>query len=74
LDELKGANVDIALSCCGAYRARNKAALNFYETVRRDGTQKAAVPTMQPRAQLYDYLGYYAYEEKLDQLFNQGGN
>lgn len=74
LDELKGANVDIALYCCGAYRAMNKAALNFYETVRRDGTQKAAVPTMQTRAQLYDYLGYYAYEEKLDQLFNQGRN
>lgn len=74
LDELKGANVDIALYCCGAYRAMNKAALNFYETVRRDGTQKAAVPTMQTRAQLYDYLGYYAYEEKLDRLFNQGRN
>lgn len=74
LDELKGANVDIALYCCGAYRAMNKAALNFYETVRRDGTQKAAVPTMQTRAQLYDYLGYYAYEERLDQLFNQGRN
>ncbi|ABC34389.1 methylisocitrate lyase [Burkholderia thailandensis] len=74
LDELKGANVDIALYCCGAYRAMNKAALNFYETVRRDGTQKAAVPTMQTRAELYEYLGYYAYEEKLDQLFSQGRN
>ncbi|AGK51609.1 methylisocitrate lyase [Burkholderia thailandensis MSMB121] len=74
LDELKGANVDIALYCCGAYRAMNKAALNFYETVRRDGTQKAAVQTMQTRAELYEYLGYYAYEEKLDQLFSQGRN
>ncbi|KVD74454.1 2-methylisocitrate lyase [Burkholderia sp. ABCPW 14] len=74
IDELKGANVDIALYCCGAYRAMNKAALNFYETVRRDGTQKAAVPTMQTRAQLYEYLGYYAYEDKLDQLFSQGRN
>ncbi|AOJ73253.1 MULTISPECIES: methylisocitrate lyase [Burkholderia] len=74
LDELKSANVDIALYCCGAYRAMNKAALNFYETVRRDGTQKAAVPTMQTRAELYEYLGYYAYEEKLDQLFSQGRN
>ncbi|AIO70490.1 methylisocitrate lyase [Burkholderia oklahomensis] len=72
IDELKSANVDIALYCCGAYRAMNKAALNFYETVRRDGTQKAAVPTMQTRAELYEYLGYYAYEEKLDQLFSQG--
>ncbi|AOJ07789.1 methylisocitrate lyase [Burkholderia mayonis] len=74
IDELKGANVDIALYCCGAYRAMNKAALNFYETVRRDGTQKAAVPTMQTRAELYEYLGYYAYEDKLDQLFSQGRN
>ncbi len=68
-DELKSAGVDIVLYCCGAYRAMNKAALNFYETVRRDGTQKAAVPNMQTRAELYDFLGYHAYEEKLDRLF-----
>ncbi|RQR36399.1 methylisocitrate lyase [Burkholderia sp. Bp9143] len=72
LDELREANVDIALYCCGAYRAMNKAALNFYETLRRDGTQKAAVPTMQTRAELYDFLGYHAYEQKLDELFAQG--
>ncbi|AOJ36056.1 methylisocitrate lyase [Burkholderia metallica] len=72
LDELREANVDIALYCCGAYRAMNKAALNFYETLRRDGTQKAAVPTMQTRAELYDYLGYHEYERKLDELFAQG--
>ncbi|NIF72983.1 MULTISPECIES: methylisocitrate lyase [unclassified Burkholderia] len=71
-EELKGVNVDIALYCCGAYRAMNKAALNFYETVRRDGTQKAAVPTMQTRAELYEFLGYHAYEDKLDELFSQG--
>jgi len=68
-DELNGAGVDIVLYCCGAYRAMNKAALNFYETVRRDGTQKAAVPTMQTRAELYDFLNYHQYEQKLDQLF-----
>ena len=68
-EELSNAGVDIALYCCGAYRAMNKAALNFYETVRRDGTQKAAVPTMQTRAELYDFLGYHAYERKLDALF-----
>ena len=68
-DELKSAGVDIVLYCCGAYRAMNKAALNFYETVRRDGTQKAAVPTMQTRAELYDFLNYHQYEQKLDQLF-----
>ena len=68
-DELRGANVDIALYCCGAYRAMNAAALNFYQTVMRDGTQKAAVETMQSRADLYHYLGYHAYEDKLDALF-----
>ena len=71
-DELKSAGVDIVLYCCGAYRAMNKAALDFYETVRRDGTQKAAVPKMQTRAELYDYLDYHAYEDKLDALFAAG--
>jgi methylisocitrate lyase len=69
VDELRAANVDIALYCCGAYRAMNKAALDFYQTVRRDGTQKAAVPSMQTREELYDFLGYHAYEQKLDALF-----
>ena len=71
-EELAGADVDIILYCCGAYRAMNKAALNFYETVRRDGTQKAAVSTMQTREELYDYLDYHAYEHKLDELFAGG--
>ena len=70
-DELREANVDIALYCCGAYRAMNKAALNFYETVRREGTQKNLIDTLQTRAELYDFLGYHAYEDKLDQLFAQ---
>jgi len=74
VDELRSANVDIALYCCGAYRAMNAAALKFYETVRREGTQKSVVETMQSRADLYKYLGYHAYEEKLDQLFAQGKN
>ena len=68
-DELRQAGVDIALYCCGAYRAMNKAALNFYETVRREGTQKNIIDTLQTRAELYDFLGYHAYEDKLDQLF-----
>ena len=70
-DELRGAGVDIALYCCGAYRAMNKAALHFYETVRREGTQKNIIDTLQTRAELYDYLGYHAYEDKLDALFSQ---
>jgi methylisocitrate lyase len=68
-DELREAGVDIALYCCGAYRAMNKAALHFYETVRRDGTQKHIVDTLQTREELYDFLGYHAYEDKLDALF-----
>ena len=69
-DELRGAGVDIALYCCGAYRAMNKAALHFYETVRREGTQKNIIDTLQTRAELYDYLGYHAYQDKLDALFS----
>lgn len=70
-DELRDAGVDIALYCCGAYRAMNKAALGFYEAVRRDGTQKHVIDTLQTRAELYDFLGYHAYEDKLDRLFAQ---
>jgi methylisocitrate lyase len=69
VDELRSANVDIALYCCGAYRAMNKAALNFYEVTRREGTQRSVVPAMQTREELYDFLGYHAYEDKLDELF-----
>lgn len=72
LDELRSVNVDIALYCCGAYRAMNAAALNFYQVLRKEGTQKSIVPTMQSRADLYDYLGYHQYEDKLDALFSQG--
>ena len=70
-DELRDAGVDIALYCCGAYRAMNKAALHFYETVRSEGTQKNIVDTLQTRAELYDFLGYHAYEDKLDELFKK---
>lgn len=68
-DELRDANVDIALYCCGAYRAMNKAALGFYETVRKEGTQKNIVDRLQTREELYDFLGYHEYERKLDELF-----
>jgi methylisocitrate lyase len=70
-DQLRGAGVDIALYCCGAYRAMNKAALHFYETVRREGTQKNIIDTLQTREELYDFLGYHAYEDKLDTLFSK---
>jgi methylisocitrate lyase len=71
VDELRSAGVAIALYPLSAFRAMNKAALNVYETLRRDGTQKAVVDTMQTRAELYEHLGYHAYEEKLDRLFAQ---
>ena len=70
--ELASANVAIALYPLSAFRAMNKAALNVYDRLRRDGTQKAAVDTMQTRAELYDYLGYHAFEQKLDALFARG--
>jgi methylisocitrate lyase len=69
--ELRSADVDIVLYCCSAYRAMNAAALNVYQTIRREGTQKSVVPMMQTRAELYDYLGYHDYERKLDDLFAQ---
>ena len=69
LEELRSANVSIALYPLSAFRAMNKAALNVYQTLRREGTQKSVVDTMQTRAELYDYLDYHAFEQKLDQLF-----
>ncbi|HWY23563.1 MAG TPA: methylisocitrate lyase [Nevskia sp.] len=72
--ELGSVDVDIVLYCCGAYRAMNAAALKVYETIRAEGTQKNAVPIMQSRADLYKYLGYNAYEQKLDELFAQQKN
>jgi methylisocitrate lyase len=67
--ELASADVDIALYCCSAYRAMNAAALKVYQTIRTEGTQKSVVALMQTRAELYDYLGYHTYEQKLDALF-----
>lgn len=69
VDELRGAGVAIALYPLSAFRAMNQAALNVYTHLRADGTQKAVVDTMQTRADLYEYLGYHAYEQKLDALF-----
>jgi len=69
LEELKSANVAIALYPLSAFRAMNKAALEVYRTLRRDGTQKDVLDTMQSRAELYEFLGYHAFEQKLDALF-----
>jgi len=71
VEEIAKAGVAIALYPLSAFRAMNQAALNVYQTLRRDGTQKNVVATMQTRNDLYDYLGYHAYEQKLDALFAQ---
>jgi methylisocitrate lyase len=68
-EEIAAAGVDMILYCCAAYRAMNAAALKVYECIRAEGTQQSVVPMMQTRADLYRYLNYHAYEEKLDQLF-----
>jgi methylisocitrate lyase len=70
--ELESAGVAIALYPLSAFRAMNKAALDTYRTLRRDGTQKAVLAAMQTRAELYDFLGYHGYESKLDALFAKG--
>jgi len=69
VDELRSADVDIALYPLSAFRAMNQAALDTYSALRREGTQKAVVGQMQTRDDLYKYLGYHAYEQKLDRLF-----
>ncbi|MFZ1909640.1 MAG: methylisocitrate lyase [Burkholderiales bacterium] len=74
LDELRSAGVALALYPLSAFRAMNKAALNVYQTLRRDGTQKSVVATMQTRDELYECLDYHAYEEKLDELFSARSN
>jgi len=69
--ELRSAGVGIALYPLSAFRAMNKAALKVYETLRRTGSQQAVVGDMQTREELYDFLDYHAYEEKLDELFSR---
>jgi methylisocitrate lyase len=68
-DELARAGIDMILYCCAAYRAMNAAALKVYEAIRTEGSQRSVVPLMQTRQEMYRYLDYHAYEEKLDALF-----
>ncbi len=67
--ELADAGVSIALYPLSAFRAANAAALQVYQTLRAEGTQKNVIDSMQSRMDLYDYLGYHEFEQKLDQLF-----
>lgn len=68
-EELASVGVSLALYPLSAFRAMNLAALNVYQTLRQEGTQKNVLSTMQTRMDLYDHLGYHEYEQKLDALF-----
>ena len=72
-EELASVGVSLALYPLSAFRAMNLAALNVYQTLRQEGTQKNVVSTMQTRMDLYDHLGYHEYEQKLDALFVKDG-
>jgi len=68
-EELGGAGVSIALYPLSAFRAANAAALKVYHALRTEGSQQGVVDIMQSRMELYDYLGYHEFEQKLDRLF-----
>lgn len=74
VDELASADVSMVLYPLSAFRAMNQAALNVYDAVRQDGTQKNVIDSMQTRMALYDHLGYHAFEEKLDALYQKEGD
>lgn len=70
-DELADVGIELVLYPLSAFRAMNKAALNVYESILTQGHQKDVVDSMQTRAELYDFLNYHAFEDKLDQLFKK---
>jgi methylisocitrate lyase len=72
-DELGKAGIRMALYPLSAFRAMSAAALEVYQTLRADGTQKAVVDKMQTRMELYEVLDYQSYEDKLDELFREQG-
>ncbi|MBN3560642.1 methylisocitrate lyase [Aliamphritea spongicola] len=72
--ELAENGATMVLYPLSAFRAANKAALNVYEAILRDGDQKAVVDSMQTRMELYDFLNYHDFEQKLDALFQEGKN
>jgi|SRR5690554_4144714 len=69
VEELAAAGVNMVLYPLSAFRAANKAALQVYETLRREGSQQSVMDRMQTRAELYESIGYYEYEKKLDDLY-----
>lgn len=72
-EQLASVGVQLVLYPLSAYRAMSQAALNVYQHILQDGTQQNVLPTMQSRMELYDYLGYHAYEQQLDRLFAEKG-
>ncbi len=74
VEQLHKAGVRLALYPLSAFRAMSAAALDVYQTLRRDGTQQASLERMQTRDELYEVLGYDEYEQKLDELFAKGEN
>jgi methylisocitrate lyase len=71
LEQLRAAGVRLALYPLSAFRAMNRAAETVYEAIRRDGHQKGVVDIMQTREELYDRIGYWEFESKLDKLFSE---
>ena len=69
--DLDAAGVAMVLYPLSAFRAMSRAALEVYQAIAIDGDQKAVLDRMQPRTELYEVLGYHAYEDKLDALFEQ---
>jgi methylisocitrate lyase len=69
VEELRSAGVAMVLYPLTAFRAMNKAALEVYKRLRTEGSQKSVVPMMQTREELYEFLNYHSYEQKLDELF-----
>jgi methylisocitrate lyase len=72
--ELAESGASMVLYPLSAFRAANKAALNVFEHILHDGDQRAVVDSMQTRMELYDFLNYHDFEQKLDALFAQGKN
>ncbi len=66
--------MSLVLYPLSAFRAMNKAALNVYQVLRSEGTQANVIDTMQTRMELYDYLNYHGFEQKLDELFAEGSD
>jgi methylisocitrate lyase len=73
-EQLGSVGIAMALYPLSAFRAMNKAALNVYQTLRDKGSQASVIDTMQTRVELYEFLGYHEYEQKLDELFASDGS